>query len=306
MKRTFAVTLTLIMVLAALTGCMASQTDNNSQNSEISQNELLKEGNVKSISVTSEPNGYEYSLTGDDINVIVDYFSNLHLISDFEENPNEYTGMALIATIEYDDGTSSTICHFGNMFVRADDGTWYKMDYDEASRFHPLLQELSSSTAGESGSQDNEYLVNHIQIKSGANTIHPFGCMTWSKIDNEDGTFTESIVDKYDVIDLVCGKTTFSVAGIPKLVLNESVSYLVQVNGRVENVYLLTPNGDEYTKAETTFDALSDLADGTYYVVLEVLLSGNCDPDAPQNSYRYEDVFCLIVGENKAEITINP
>lgn len=74
----------------------------------------------------------------------------------------------------------------------------------------------------------------------------------------------------------------------------------------MENVYLLTPNGDEYTKAETTFDALSDLADGTYYVVLEVLLSGNCDPNAPQNSYRYEDVFCLIVGENKAEITINP
>ena len=143
-----------------------------------------------------------------------------------------------------------------------------------------------------------DYLVSHIQIKSGANTIHPFGCMTWSKIDNDDGTFTESFVDKYDVIDLVSGKTPFAITDIPKLVLNDKVSYFVQVNGRVEKVYLLTPNDDTYTKSETTFDALSNLADGTYYVVLEVLLSGNCDPDAPQNSYRYEDVFCLVVGDD--------
>jgi len=145
----------------------------------------------------------------------------------------------------------------------------------------------------------DESLVSHIQIKSGDNTIHPFGCMTWSKTDNGDGTFTESIVDKYDVVDLVSGKTTFSAEDIPRIVLNESVSYLVQVNGRVEKVYLLTPSGDTYTKSETTFDALSTLADGTYYVAFEVLLSGNCDPNAPQNSYRYEDVFCLIVGEEE-------
>ena len=149
----------------------------------------------------------------------------------------------------------------------------------------------------------NDYLALHIQIKSGANTIHPFGCMTWSKIDNDDGTFSESFVDKYDVIDLVSGKTPFAITDIPKLVLNDKVSYFVQVNGRVEKVYLLTPNDDTYTKSETTFDALSNLADGTYYVVLEVLLSGNCDPDAPQNSYRYEDVFCLVVGEDDKPVT---
>ena len=150
----------------------------------------------------------------------------------------------------------------------------------------------------------NDYLALHIQIKSGNNTIHPFGCMTWSKIDNDDGTFSESFVDKYDVIDLVSGKTPFAITDIPKLVLNDKVSYFVQVNGRVEKVYLLTPNDDTYIKSETTFDALSNLADGTYYVVLEVLLSGNCDPDAPQNSYRYEDVFCLVVGEDNEPVNI--
>ncbi len=157
----------------------------------------------------------------------------------------------------------------------------------------------SQNPSGKEGEQNpsDKNLVSHIQINSGANTIYPFGCMTWSKIDNGDGTFTGSTVDKYDVVDLVSGKSHLSVTDIPKLVLDESVSYSVQVNGQVEKVYLLTPNGNEYTKTESTFDALSNLSDGTYYVVLEVLLSGNCDPDAPQHSYRYEDVFCLVVGE---------
>ena len=310
MKRILAITLTLVMLLAALTGCMASQDDNDSEilkdspNSNTTQNSLIREKTINNITVTSLPSGYEYSLTGDDVNAIVDYFSNLHLISDFEENPDEYDGMTLVVSIEYHNGTSSTIYHFGNMFVRVDDGPWYKMDYEEASRFHPLLQELCSSTAGDNSSQGNEYLVSHIQIKSGNDTIYPFGCMTWSKIDNGNGTFSESIVDKYDVIDLVSGKTTFSATDIPKLVLSEKVSYFVQVNGHVEKVYLLTPNEDGYTKSETTFDALSNLENGTYYVAFNVLLSGNCDPDAPQNSYRYEDVFCLVVGEDNEPVNI--
>lgn len=142
-------------------------------------------------------------------------------------------------------------------------------------------------------------IAHYIDIKSGETIICPFDCMLWAKIDNGDGTFSEALVDKYDVVDLVSGKTNLSVTDIiPKLVLNESLSYSVQANGRVEKVYFITSNGDNYTKTETEFDALSYLPNGTYYVVLEVLISGNCDPDAPQNSYLYEDVFCLIVEDD--------
>lgn len=287
MKRIPAITLTLVMLLAALTGCVASQ------NPEISQNKLLREENVKRVSVTSEPNGYEYSFSGDNVKAVTDYLSNLHLAADFKDNPNGYVGMTLVVSLEYDNGTSSTIYHFGNMFIRADNGPWYKMDYDEASRFHPLLQELSSSTAGGGDSQDNEYLVSHIQIKSGNNTIQPFGSLLWSRTDHGDGTFDEIHADRPDIPDVINRYAN----DIPVLVLEKRVSYLVQMNGRVEDVHLFTPSGDGYTKTETTFDALSSLADGTYYVAFEVLLSGNCDSDAPQNSCRYEDVFCLVVGE---------
>lgn len=139
----------------------------------------------------------------------------------------------------------------------------------------------------------DENIVSHIQIKSGANTIRPFGSLLWLKTDNGDGTFTEvnaSMPDTADIIELYTDV-------IPKLVLDESVTYFVQVNGRVENVCLFTPDEDGYTKTETTFDDLSSLEEGSYYVVFNVLLSGNCDPDALQNSYRYEDIFCLTVGD---------
>ncbi len=99
------------------------------------------------------------------------------------------------------------------------------------------------------------------------------------------------MTDKYDVIDLVSGKTNLSVEDIPKLVLSDSLSYSFQDSGVVEKVYLLTPFGEGYAKVETTFDALSNLDFGIYYVVLEVLLGESSDSDF----YRYEDVFGLVV-----------
>lgn len=199
----------------------------------------------------------------------------------------------------------ATTDSFGWMYFGFDQNVLYYngMFTEINSKVMDILERVQeANNNGSNSSQANKNFVGHIQIKSGVNTIYPFGCLLWSKIDNEDGTFTEYIVDKYDVVDLVNGKTHLSVTDIPKLVLDESVSYFVQVNGQVEKVYLLTSNGNEYTKTETTCDALSTLADGTYYVVLEVLLSGNCDPDAPQHSYRYEDVFCLLI-ESEDELT---
>ncbi len=151
-------------------------------------------------------------------------------------------------------------------------------------------------------SQADDYAVSHIQIKSGDNTIFPFGWLIWSEIDNGNGTFTTTEATRRDVVELVNGKTDFPVTDIPRLVLDDNVSYLVQVNGQVAKVYLLAPNGNEYTKTETTFDALSDLAKGTYYVVLEVRLIGNCDTDALQHSYRYEDIFCLVVEKDDESV----
>ena len=100
---------------------------------------LLKEGPVRKISVSSRPEGHSYSFTGDRAQSIIDYISQLHLIDDYPENPGDYDGMTWVISLEYEDGTILTIYHFGNMFIKAENGPWYKMTYEEASRFDTLV-----------------------------------------------------------------------------------------------------------------------------------------------------------------------
>lgn len=134
-----------------------------------------------------------------------------------------------------------------------------------------------------------------VLYRSGNQETFAMSTLLWSKRDNGDGTFTETAVDKYDVADLVNGKTPISAEKIPTLLVDGPVTPSVPVNGQIERVSLFTEGADGFTGSDTTFDALSDLAQGTYYVAVCVLLSGNCDPDAPQHSFRYEDVFRLEV-----------
>ena len=102
----------------------------------------FSEGNVINIDVSSLPEGYNYSFSGAEAKAIVDYLSTLNLESNFEENPNEYTGMTWVISLKYENGDVLTIYHDGNMFIRVKGGPWYKMTYDEASRFDTLLDEL--------------------------------------------------------------------------------------------------------------------------------------------------------------------
>lgn len=102
---------------------------------------MLVEGNVVKIDVSSLPEGYNYSFSGEDAQAIIDYLSTLNLESEFEENPNEYTGMTWVIALEYENGDTFKIYHFGK-FIRSQNGSWYKMSFEEASRFDALLAEL--------------------------------------------------------------------------------------------------------------------------------------------------------------------
>ena len=106
--------------------------------------DLLAREAVSSVSISSVPEGYHYSFDGEAAEEVVDYFVNLNLITDFDENPKEYSGMSWEITIAYDNGTSETVYHYANMFVRLEGGFWYKMNQDEALRFDALLYELES------------------------------------------------------------------------------------------------------------------------------------------------------------------
>ena len=109
---------------------------------------LLKEGAVKKITVTSMPAYYAYSFEGDAVQPIVRYLSELNLTADFPEDPNLYTGMTWVILLDYADGETLTIYHFGNLFIKTADGPWYKMTYKEAEWFGTLLDELGQQDAG--------------------------------------------------------------------------------------------------------------------------------------------------------------
>ena len=74
---------------------------------------------------------------------IVEYLDSLSLRSEFEEDPDEYVGMTWVIAVDHADGSTVTVYHFGNMFIRNEDGPWYRMEYEEAERFHALLDELN-------------------------------------------------------------------------------------------------------------------------------------------------------------------
>lgn len=176
----------------------------------------------------------------------------------------------------------------------------YLDEPDEICDDHEHLfysERISSQAVTVESNLENGFRRSLVTYCVGEREISAISCMLWSKIDNGDGTFSETAIDKYDVVDLVSGKTSVSVASIPTIILDGAVTPLVPVNGIIESVSLLSENGTGFVKSDTTFEELSKLGYGTYYVVVNVLISGNCDPDAPQHSSRYEDVFRLEVKE---------
>ena len=119
--------LTIAVCLPVLSGCGLPNLDENS---------------IKSISVTSSPEGYEYSFKGEDAQAIVDYLESLHL-TPYLGLPSE-TGMAWVISIEHKNGKVTTVYHSCNKYIMTEDGSLYEMIFEEADRFDSLLYELDN------------------------------------------------------------------------------------------------------------------------------------------------------------------
>ena len=109
---------------------------------EAGEDDLLQAGDVTRASLFSLPGGYDYAYEGEDAMAIVDYLNSLSLRSEFEEDPDEHTAMSWVISVEYADGSTVTVYFFGNLFIRKEDGPWYRLEDEEAARFHALLDKL--------------------------------------------------------------------------------------------------------------------------------------------------------------------
>jgi hypothetical protein len=119
--------LALAICLPILSGCSLQNLDENS---------------IKRISVTSSPEGYEYSFKGADAQAIVDYLESLHLTP--FSGINSEDGMTWVISIEDKNGGITTVYHSCNKYIMAEDGSLYEMIFEEANRFSTLLYELDN------------------------------------------------------------------------------------------------------------------------------------------------------------------
>ena len=135
MRKLIVILITLVLVAGIFAAC--------GHDTNAAALELPTDAKIQTVSVSSLPEGYSYSFSGDEAIAIIDYLSGLNLIAVFSENPNEYAGMTWVIAIEYEDRDSVTVYHSCNLFVRTEDGPWYKMDFDDAAEFARLLEELT-------------------------------------------------------------------------------------------------------------------------------------------------------------------
>ncbi len=101
---------------------------------------LFQAGKVRHISVSSLPEGYDYSYTGKYAQAILDYLSGLDLTEGSTGAPD---GMTWDIVLEYEDGSTVTLYHSGNSVITVSGGSQYKMTYEQASAFDSLLDELN-------------------------------------------------------------------------------------------------------------------------------------------------------------------
>ncbi|MBO5043232.1 MAG: hypothetical protein J6D87_09725 [Clostridia bacterium] len=138
MKRTLSILIALLLCLSVFAGCEKINAD-----TALPPFDPPTSEGVTSVSVSSLPEGYNYSFTGETAKKVVDYFSEVQLTSKYDDNPNEMTGMTLVVSITYQDGRTETLYEF-SPFIRKDGGSWYKIVQNDATHFHTLLNELNN------------------------------------------------------------------------------------------------------------------------------------------------------------------
>ena len=136
MKKSLALMLALVCI-CSLTAC-SKVTENKPPRGSM----LLKEGTVEKVHVSSNPGNYVYEFEKESAQAIVDYLANLNLYRDFKENPEDYSGMTWVISLEYENGEKTTIYQFANLFIRTENDPWIEIRPVEAERFGALLEEL--------------------------------------------------------------------------------------------------------------------------------------------------------------------
>lgn len=302
MKRIFASAVALLLLLTALSGCADQQDPAASANPEITASSVTPERDALASCLTCKDGVYTLTLpqSGKTLELsatearFVPYITD-ELVAEAENRVAQAAAAFVNHSGFYLQVNQDYLC----LMIEA---IRYLDSPNELGEDHEHLfydGRISSQAVPEEEKTEIGTAKSAVRYRSGEEEIFAFCSLLWSEQDNGDGTFTATTVDRYDIVDLINGKTHISMEelGIPTLLLDGDVTARVPVNGEILRVRLLSEGEDGFAGSESSFEALSALDPGTYYVVVYVRISGNCDPDALQYSAEYEDVFRLEVGE---------
>ena len=106
---------------------------------------------VVSVDVVTLPESQQYERHYTDeakIQAIISYFNNLTLSDNIDAAADESAGMSYLVTVTYNDGSELTYVHFGNKYLRINNGAWKEMRYEEAVHLEELLNELQTDKRG--------------------------------------------------------------------------------------------------------------------------------------------------------------
>lgn len=133
MRKSLAILLAAVLWMLCGAGCGA----------EDERNTLLPgaEG-ITGISVSTMPQSFEASFTGENAGKLAEYILNMDVQAEFPEDPDVYTGMTWVLDITYDTGDTATVYLFGGLFIRTGEGPWQKVTQEEAQGLEDLLKEL--------------------------------------------------------------------------------------------------------------------------------------------------------------------
>lgn len=132
-KNCLGIILILTLLIIFLVGCK-------SQNIKLS----VIEEKINNIEISSLPESDNYNkilYNIEDIDTIVKY---LNSITPFiaKENPDEYVGQLITIKINYKDGSTKQYNHFGNKFIKEDEGEFYELKYDEAEKLEEIINNI--------------------------------------------------------------------------------------------------------------------------------------------------------------------
>lgn len=102
----------------------------------------INKAKVTGVKVSSLPQGYDYSFTGDKAQAVVDYLSGLSLSSELSvQDPGQLNGMLWVIRLDYENGDTITLYDSGK-FIHGEEHKWYEMPYEESQGLSELIWKL--------------------------------------------------------------------------------------------------------------------------------------------------------------------